>query len=383
MKSILIPIKFFLCLGLINCSALNLEDERIHTHQLTEELHYKDTNGDNLFEHNVEYDHEAFLGKAEAEKFRSLTPEESKERLGKIVEKIDVDHDEFINETELYEWLKNVTKIELFKDTEKKWNKLIGKIDRNHDFFITENELRIWIRQQHRLDLQKETDKKWKKVNPKQDQYLKFDELIENTIGGSETWSNEEKENRKELYDSYLKMMERNKKRFKAADFDGDGKLSRTEYSDFLHPEESKTMRQIVIDETIEDLDKNGDGVVSLDVKTFGYLLLQNINFALVDLQKSLREDEAEPEWIQVEIENFKLFRDKNKDNVLDREEVNDWILPSDYDHSLNEAKHLIYEADENKDGKLSKKEILDSYNLFVASQATAYGKAIYEKEDL
>lgn len=66
-------------------------------------------------------------------------------------------------------------------------------------------------------------------------------------------------------------------------------------------------------------------------------------------MQKSLREDEAEPEWIQVEIENFKLFRDKNKDNVLDREEVNDWILPSDYDHSLNEAKHLIYEADENK----------------------------------
>lgn len=41
--------------------------------------------------------------------------------LRKIVDKIDIDHDEFVNETELYEWLKNVTKSELFKDTEEKW----------------------------------------------------------------------------------------------------------------------------------------------------------------------------------------------------------------------------------------------------------------------
>lgn len=66
-------------------------------------------------------------------------------------------------------------------------------------------------------------------------------------------------------------------------------------------------------------------------------------------MKKSLNEGDSEPDWIKVEIENFKLFRDKNKDDVLDREEVNEWILPSDYDHSLNEAKHLIFEADENK----------------------------------
>lgn len=62
--------------------------------------------------------------------------------------------------------------------------------------------------------------------------------------------------------------MERDKKRFKAADQDGDNKLSKkgrklhifyinfklniknfiSEYADFLHPEESKAMRNIVID---------------------------------------------------------------------------------------------------------------------------------------
>jgi hypothetical protein len=33
----------------------------------------------------------------------------------------------------------------------------------------------------------------------------------------------------------------------------------------------------------------------------------------------------------------------------MDREEVANWILPNDFDHTLNEAKHLIFEADENK----------------------------------
>ncbi len=41
--------------------------------------------------------------------------------------------------------------------------------------------------------------------------------------------------------------MERDKRRFKAADLDKDGKLNKNEYADFLHPEESNTMRDIVI----------------------------------------------------------------------------------------------------------------------------------------
>jgi hypothetical protein len=36
--------------------------------------------------------------------------------------------------------------------------------------------------------------------------------------------------------------------RFKAADADSDGKLNKNEYADFLHPEETKSMRDIVID---------------------------------------------------------------------------------------------------------------------------------------
>ena len=58
---------------------------------------------------------------------------------------------------------------------------------------------------------------------------------------------------------------------------------------------------------------------------------------------------ENEPEWVQNERSHFKELRDINKDNVMDREELANWILPNDFDRSLSEAQHLIYEADENK----------------------------------
>ena len=41
--------------------------------------------------------------------------------------------------------------------------------------------------------------------------------------------------------------MDRDKRRFKAADSDNDGQLSKQEFADFLHPEESPKMREIVI----------------------------------------------------------------------------------------------------------------------------------------
>jgi hypothetical protein len=57
----------------------------------------------------------------------------------------------------------------------------------------------------------------------------------------------------------------------------------------------------------------------------------------------------ASLDWIKAERVHFKTVRDKNNDNLLDREEILNWILPNDFDHTLNEAKHLIYEADENQ----------------------------------
>lgn len=56
--------------------------------------------------------------------------------------------------------------------------------------------------------------------------------------------------------------------------------------------------------------------------------------------------DEAEPDWVKNEREQFVNFRDTNKDGVMDKEEVKAWIIPPDYDHSEAEAKHLISQSD-------------------------------------
>jgi hypothetical protein len=46
------------------------------------------------------------------------------------------------------------------------------------------------------------------------------------------------------------------------------------------------------------------------------------------------------------------------------------------------EAKHLIFESDKDKDKKLSKKEIIDNYDLFVGSQATNYGESLQRHDE-
>ena len=60
------------------------------------------------------------------------------------------------------------------------------------------------------------------------------------------------------------------------------------------------------------------------------------------------REKEEEPEWVTTEKQQFRDYRDKNKDGKMDKEEVAAWILPPDYDHIDSEAKHLISESDTN-----------------------------------
>ena len=48
---------------------------------LSDEEHFAD-DGNESPKHNLEFDHEAFLGKDEQKIFQDLTPDESKERLG-------------------------------------------------------------------------------------------------------------------------------------------------------------------------------------------------------------------------------------------------------------------------------------------------------------
>ena len=72
-------------------------------------------------DHNPDYDHEAFLGEEEAREFDQLTPEESKRRLGLIVDKMDADADGNIELHELKEWIQYTQKKYITDDIDRQW----------------------------------------------------------------------------------------------------------------------------------------------------------------------------------------------------------------------------------------------------------------------
>ena len=59
-------------------------------------------------------------------------------------------------------------------------------------------------------------------------------------VGGSDTDSDE--------YNDAVKMERRDKRRFARADKDNDGLLDKVEFQLFIHPEESREMKDLVID---------------------------------------------------------------------------------------------------------------------------------------
>ena len=83
---------------------------------------------------------------------------------------------------------------------------------------------------------------------------------------------------------SYKDMIRRDEKRWEKADTNNDGHMDKKEFADFLHPEDAHHMRDIVIEETLEDIDKDNDGVISLDEyigKLLNFLLFIGIIYSV------------------------------------------------------------------------------------------------------
>ncbi|KAH1021177.1 hypothetical protein HUJ04_010724 [Dendroctonus ponderosae] len=308
--------------GLLLIGALPKEElhkDRVIDRELSDKEHFENE------QHNLQYDLEAFLGE-EAETFDQLPPEESKRRLGIIVTKIDNNSDGFISREELKDWIRYTQKRYISDDVNRQWK-------------------------QHNLE--DTTTLSWNTY-----QKLVYGFLDENALHNPV--SDEEK--------TYVGMMKRDRRRWSVADPDGDDELTKEEFSFFLHPEEHDHMRDIVVQETMEDIDKDGDGKISIDEY-------------IGDMYRPQEGDE-EPDWVKNEKFQFTSYRDKNGNGVLDENEVKNWILPDDFDHADAEARHLIYEADQDADEQLTKDEVLNRYDLFVGSQATDFGEALARHDE-
>ena len=215
--------------------------------------------------------------------------------------------------------------------------------------------------------LYEETDRHWGYHDDDNDGKIPWEEYKQSAYGMVQ--------NLETIYDhhrnlTYGQTIQRDHRRFLLADSDNSKHLSKDEFSHFLYPHEAPHMREIFIDETMEDMDKNKDGYVELE---------EFINDVWPMRE---RDGQEEPDWLSMEKNQFHEHRDKDKDGRLDREEVGNWISPKNLDPAKSEAKHLIHEADSNKDKELSKAEILDHQDLFVGSQATEHGGYFVRHEE-
>ncbi|XP_061568883.1 reticulocalbin-3 isoform X1 [Cololabis saira] len=306
-----------LCVLAVVALAVPAQEKRIHRQADLSDHAHEDAQG-------YQYDHEAFLGKEEAKTFDQLTAEESKDRLGKIVDRIDIDK----------------------------------------DGYITHEELHYWIKHRQRRYIEENVNKHWTEYDKNKDGKISWEEYKNTTYGyylGEEFEDVDDKA-------AYKSMLNRDDRRFKAADRDGDGIATREQFTAFMHPEEFDYMKDVIVQETIDDIDKDGDGKI-------------NIHEYIGDMFTP-EEGESEPAWVATEKKQFTEVRDTNKDGYMDDGEVAHWILPGEVDHADNEARHLIHETDTNKDEKMTKKEILANWNMFVGSQATNYGEDLTKRHD-
>jgi len=275
---------------------------------------------------NPDYDHDAFLGKDEADEYDKLTPEESKEKLAALYDQVDgmVTKDGFITKDELTKW-----------------------IDHTQKRFVHEDSIKM-----HEYnDVDKDGAVTW-------DEYVKV------------TYTDDKEGDQKQKDESKA----RDEPRWKVADKNADGKLDKDEFNAFLHPENHEHMKPLIVKETIHDVDTNKDGFISYE---------EYMN----DLwpEKERPKNGSEPEWVLTARKQFHETKDVNKDGKLDDAEVKAWVLPDINEQTVLESEHLIKESDADKDGKITKEEMLEKWDVFVGSNdhgSTSFSDIINGERD-
>lgn len=151
-------------------------------------------------------------------------------------------------------------------------------------------------------------------------------------------------------------MVQRADIRWKLADENGDTLLTKEEFKHLLHPDEGhEELQALFVREATEDMDLDKNGKISLNE------FMKHLKVLASDQE---RDDQG---WMASQQENFGRFLDKNKDGLLDGDEIKDWLIPSKSKKFEAEAKRLFDIGDKNEDYKLTNVEILDQYEHFVS----------------
>ena len=267
-----------------------------------------------------EYGHEAFMGKLGAEDFEDLDPVEKESRLSDLFEQIDKNSDQNVSESELKDWI-------LFRQhryIDENANEQFDLYDLNDDDVISWKE---YLQAYYDLrDIEDDDD-----IHPDQKDALDSDH-----------------------------------EKFMKADVNADEQCSRDEFRAFVDPERFDHMRDFVLKESLKIMDANSDDFV--DKKEY------------VATMEKINKGDRPDSWLADEHHYFDNTLDKNRDGVLDPDELYALLISTTVQEAVEEAKHLIKASDDNKDGGISKHEMLIHRDVFITSTSDDYDRILHDE---
>ncbi|KMQ97365.1 Calumenin [Lasius niger] len=246
---------------------------------------------------------------------------------------------------------------------------IVDRIDYDMDGYVTHEELKDWIIYTRRRYIRDYMYYQWKIYNPdgRKDKIL-WTEYTAMFYGDIDEYEKEKQDKWEESL-LYLQIT-RDRRRWTAADLDGDDALDIIEFTSFTFPQEREHMDDVMVLETIEDIDKDGDGKISL---------MEYISF----MYRGNEDKEEVSEEVKNEIKQFSLHRDKDRDGFLSADEVKTWVIhPKAEDRAETESRFLIYKVDTDGDHELTIDEILEKSDIFVKFIATYYGDILTKRDE-
>eukprot|EP00262_Sarcandra_glabra_P013437 TRINITY_DN3720_c0_g1_i1.p1 TRINITY_DN3720_c0_g1~~TRINITY_DN3720_c0_g1_i1.p1 ORF type:complete len:314 (+),score=57.16 TRINITY_DN3720_c0_g1_i1:125-943(+) len=232
------------------------------------------------------------------------------------------------------------------------------------DGFVTVDELTVWNLRLAEKEVMHRTERDMELHDKNRDGFVSFKEY------DPPSWARHSSDNNSFGYD----MGWWKEEHFNSSDEDGDGLLIRTEFNDFLHPADSNNPKLLrwLCQEEIRERDTDRDG--KLNFQEFFHGLFDLIrNYDEVGHNSSDHSDNV------MEAPAKKLFAELDLDNnrYLSEEELLPIIgklHPSERYYAKQQADYVISQADTDKDGRLSLKEMIENPYVFYS--------AIFSDED-
>ncbi len=161
------------------------------------------------------------------------------------------------------------------EEAERRLKGLLVKMDWNGDEEIDKEELRMWIVRSFRSLSAEDSKERFVDNDVNKDGSVSWDEYVKEEFG----FDDDDDEQNKRAYESaqeieakmaedpnsaeeYNMLME-DKTLFEAADLDGNGMLTETEFLSFSHPEEDPRMHRVVVKRVLDEKDADKDGKIS------------------------------------------------------------------------------------------------------------------------